>query len=69
MKTKIAGRSSHWQAICTGLNVDRKLLSMFKISQKTVRRFSLAEVLLMVAINQVDKRKVGSSPVKPAAKI
>jgi hypothetical protein len=42
---------------------------MFKLSQKTVRRFSFAEVLLMVAINEVEKRKVGSSPVKPAAKI
>jgi len=34
---------------------------MFKITHNTVRRFSLAEILLMVAINQVEaKRKVRS---------
>ncbi len=32
---------------------------MFKITHKTVQRFSLAEILLMVAINQEEaKRKV-----------
>jgi hypothetical protein len=34
---------------------------MFKITHNTVQRFSLAEILLMVAINQVEaKRKVRS---------
>lgn len=33
------------------------MLDMFKITQNTVRQFSFAEVLLMVAINQCDKRQ------------
>jgi hypothetical protein len=33
---------------------------MFKITNNTVHRFSLSEILLMLAINQVEaKRKVG----------
>ncbi len=33
---------------------------MFKITHITVRRFSFAEILLMLAMNQVEaKRKVG----------
>jgi len=36
--------------------------SMFKITQNTFRDFTLAEVLLMVAINQLEaKRKVGAN--------
>ncbi len=35
---------------------------MFKITQNTFRDFTLAEVLLMVAINQLEaKRKVGAN--------
>jgi len=35
---------------------------MFKITHNTVLRFSLAEILLMLAINQVEaQRKVGRS--------
>jgi hypothetical protein len=30
---------------------------MFKITQKTVRRFSLAEVLLIAAMNQVEAKQ------------
>jgi hypothetical protein len=36
---------------------------MFKITQDTVHRFSLAEVLLIAAINQVEaKRKHSPAP-------
>jgi len=36
---------------------------MFKITPNTIQRFSLAEILLMAAINQVEaKRKVRSQP-------
>ena len=35
---------------------------MFKITNNTARRFSLTEILLMVAINQIAvKQKVGDS--------
>ena len=35
---------------------------MFKITQNTFRDFTLAEVLLMVAINQLEaKRRVGAN--------
>jgi hypothetical protein len=30
---------------------------MFKITHNTVQRFSLAEILLMVAINQMEARR------------
>ena len=30
---------------------------MFKISQNTIHRFSLAEVLLMAAINEIEARR------------
>lgn len=37
------------------------LSSMFKITQNTLRDFTLAEVLLMAAMNQLEaKRKVGA---------
>ncbi len=35
---------------------------MFKITQNTVRDFTLAEVLLMAAMNELEsKRKIGAS--------
>lgn len=42
---------------------------MFKITQNTVRHFRFAEILLMAAINQFDKRQVGSAPLKQAEKV
>ena len=30
---------------------------MFKISQNTIRRFSLAEILLMAAMNEIEARR------------
>jgi hypothetical protein len=35
---------------------------MFKITNNTARQFSLTEILLMVAINQIEaKQKIGDS--------
>lgn len=35
--------------------------SMFKITQNTLRNFTLAEVLLMAAMNQLEASQVGSN--------
>lgn len=35
-------------------------LAMFKITQSTIRLFSLAEILLMMAINQMQARRKDS---------
>ena len=52
-----------WQAICSIRAVcDRMALAMFNITQNTIHRFSFTEILLMVAINQMEcKRKVALS--------
>jgi len=34
---------------------------MFKITHNTIRRFSLAEILLMAAINQMEARRKDSA--------
>ena len=39
---------------------------MFKITQNTLRRFSLAEVLLMVAINHAEDRRNHSATCRKA---
>ena len=51
-----------WQAKCLTWVCIRMISVMFKITQNTFRDFTLAEVLLMVAINQLEaKRKVGAN--------
>ena len=37
---------------------------MFKITQKTFREFTLAEVLLMVAMNQLEARRKAAGNVE-----
>lgn len=52
-------RNSGWQVICTIEGVHRDVVVMFKITHNTIHRFSLAEILLMAAMNQMEaKRKV-----------
>jgi hypothetical protein len=36
---------------------------MFKITQNTIQRFSLAEILLMVAMNEIEAK--GKAPAAP----
>jgi hypothetical protein len=39
---------------------------MFKITPNTIRRFSLAEILLMAAMNEIEaKRKVSATMSNP----
>lgn len=45
-----------WHANCTALVVNHEIASMFKIMPNTVCQFSLAEILLMAAMNQVEAR-------------
>ncbi len=36
---------------------------MFKITQNTIHCFTLAEILLMAAMNEIEAKKNASSPV------
>ena len=40
---------------------------MFKITHNTARQFSLAEVLLMAAINQVEAKQKDRTTARPLA--
>ena len=51
---------SEWQAICTIYSV-HQVVVMFKITHITIRRFSLAEILLMVVINQMEAKRKDSA--------
>ena len=40
--------------------------AVFSITHNTVRRFTLAEILLMAAMNQTEARKLGRGQSRPA---
>jgi hypothetical protein len=50
-------KNSDWQAICSACNVNRDLVTMFKITQNSLHYFTLAELLLMAAINQRETKR------------
>lgn len=51
------GPRVNWHAICSVHDVHQQMAVMFKITHNTVHRFSLAEILLMVAINQMEAKR------------
>jgi hypothetical protein len=46
--------NADWHPMCSVKGVNHSVASMFKITHNTVFRFSLAEILLMAAMNQLE---------------
>jgi len=56
-----------WQTNCNTSSVYRDEAFMFKITQNTINGFTLAEILLMAAMNEIEaKRKASSTVSNPA---
>ena len=51
------GAKETWYAMCSLREVHQQELVMFMITHNTVHRFSLAEILLMLAINQIEAKR------------
>ncbi len=55
-----------WQTNCNTSGVYRDEALMFKITQNTVNSFTLSEILLMAAMNEIEaKRKACSTVSNP----
>ena len=55
-----------WQTNCKISGVHQDEVLMFKITQNTIKAFTLAEILLMAAMNEIEaKRKASSTMSKP----
>ena len=52
-----------WQTICNTSGVYRDEALMFKITQNTINGFTLAEILLMAAMNEMEAKRKASSTV------
>jgi hypothetical protein len=53
---KRTGRQTALPRVCI-----RMMSIMFKITQNTVHRFSLAEIILMAAMNEIEAKKKASA--------
>jgi hypothetical protein len=55
-----------WQTNCNISGVHQDEVLMFKVTQNTTNRFTLEEILLMMAINEMEaKRKAPSTVTDP----
>ena len=52
-----------WQTNCNVSGVHQDEVLMFKITQNTIKGFTLAEILLMAAMNEIEARRKASSTV------
>jgi hypothetical protein len=52
-----------WQTNCNNSGVYRDEALMFKITQNTINGFTLAEILLMAAMNEIETKRKASSAV------
>lgn len=60
------GRFADWQTNCNMSGVYQDEVLMFKITQNTIMSFTLAEILLMAAINELEaKRKTSTTVSSP----
>jgi hypothetical protein len=50
-------RNADWHAVCASWAFITIASVMFKITQNTLRGFTLAEVLLMAAMNQLEAKR------------
>jgi hypothetical protein len=50
-----------WQTNCNTSGVYQDEVLMFKITQKTINGFTLAEVLLMAAMNEIEAKRKASA--------
>jgi hypothetical protein len=56
----------NWQTNCNIPGVHQDEVLMFKITQNTIKGFTLAEILLMAAMNEIEaKRKASSKGSNP----
>ena len=52
-----------WQTNCNVSGVYQDEVLMFKITQDTIKGFTLAEILLMAAMNEIEAKRKASSTV------
>jgi len=52
-----------WQTNCNFSGVHQDEVLMFKITQNTIKGFTLAEILLMAAMNEIEAKRKASSTV------
>jgi hypothetical protein len=52
-----------WQTNCNISGVHQDEVLMFKITQNTIKGFTLAEILLMAAINEIEAKRKASTTV------
>jgi hypothetical protein len=52
-----------WQTNCNISGVYQDEVLMFKITQNTIKGFTLAEILLMAAMNEIEAKRKASSTV------
>jgi hypothetical protein len=52
-----------WQTNCNICGVYQDEALMFKITQNTINGFTLAEILLMAAMNEIEAKKKASAMV------
>ena len=52
-----------WQTNCNVSGVHQDEVLMFKITQNTIKGFTLAEILLMAAMNEIEAKRKASSTV------
>ncbi len=54
-------QDADWRASCTPYGAHEDGADMFKITQNTVHRFSLGEILLMAAMNEIEAQRKASA--------
>ena len=58
--------NADWHTTCNVIDAHQDEMLMFKITQNTIKAFTLAEILLMAAMNEIEaKRRTSSTASNP----